>query len=133
MRCFIDSNVLISAGLFPKSVPADALAKAISPPNTALICDYSLDEVHRVINIKFPERASDLELFMYRTLFTVKLVVTPTGDVEEEAKVRDLDDRPILRAAIESNSDVLITGDKDLLESGITNPHIVTPAKFLTI
>jgi len=133
MRCFIDSNVLISAGLFPNSVPANALAKAISPPNTALVCDYSLDEVHRVINTKFPERVNDLELFMYRTLFTVKLVITPTGDVEEESKVRDLDDRPILRAAIESNSDVLITGDKDLLESGITSPHIVTPAEFLNM
>jgi len=133
MRCFIDSNILISAGLFPNSVPADALAKAISPPNTALVSDFSLDEVHRVINIKFPERVNDLELFMYRTLFTVKLVITPAGDIEEESKVRDLDDRPILRAAIVSNSDVLITGDKDLLESGITDLRIVTPAEFLKI
>jgi len=59
--------------------------KATSPPNTALVSDYSLDEVHRVINIKFPERANDLELFMYHTLFTVKLVITPTGDLEEES------------------------------------------------
>jgi predicted nucleic acid-binding protein len=86
-----------------------------------------------VINKKFPNKISDLELFLYRTLFTVELVPTPTDDIEEEAKIRDVDDRPILRAAINANADVLITGDKDLLEADIANPHIVTPAEFLDI
>jgi len=78
MKCFIDSNILISAGLFPDSVPAAALIKAITPPNIAIVCDYSLDETHRVINRKFPNKMSDLELFLYRTLFTVQLVSTPS-------------------------------------------------------
>ena len=131
MRCFVDSNILISAGLFPESVPAKALVKAISPPNTAVVCDYSLDETYRVINKKFPSKINDLELFMYRTLFTVELITTPTGDIEEENQVRDINDRPILRAAISANCDVLITGDKDLLESDISQPIIITPSEFL--
>lgn len=40
-------------------------------------------------------------------------------------------DRPILRAAIEAKADVLLTGDKDFLESGVKNPKIMTPAEFL--
>ena len=133
MKCFIDSNVLISAGLFPDSIPAAALIKALTPPNVAIVCDYSLDETHRVINRKFPGRTNDLELFLYRTLFTVQLISTPTNIIDEEFKIRDIKDRPILRAAIKANADVLITGDKDLLESEITHPQIVTPAQFLKI
>jgi putative PIN family toxin of toxin-antitoxin system len=132
MRCFIDSNILISAGLFPNSVPAKALEKAVTPPNVAIISDYSLDETHRVINKKFPNKVADLELFIYRTLFTVELISTPTNE-EDDIVVRDADDIPIVRAAQAANADVLITGDKDLLESDITNPQIITAAEFLKI
>ncbi len=36
-----------------------------------------------------------------------------------------------LRAAIEARADVLLTGDKDFLESGVKDPLIMTPAEFL--
>ena len=50
-----------------------------------------------------------------------------------ESQVRDADDRPISRAAIAAKADVLLTGDKDFLESGLENPTIMTPAEFLNI
>ena len=131
MRCFIDSNVIISAGLFPDSIPAAALKKAISPFNTAFVCDYSLDEIHRVINKKFPNKVKELEEFLHRILLTVQLVTMPADTIDDESRIRDFGDRPILRAALMINSDILITGDKDFLESGITNPQIVTPAEFM--
>ena len=46
-------------------------------------------------------------------------------------QIRDISDRPILRAAIEAKADVLLPGDKDFLESGVNNPAIMTPAEFL--
>ena len=54
--------------------------------------------------------------------------VFPTEDdaTDVEPAVRDMDDRPILRAALKADADILITGD-----SGITKPCIVTPAQFL--
>ena len=131
MRCFIDSNVLISAGLFPGSVPASAFLKAITPPNTAFLSDYSLDETCRKINEKFPDKISDLEVFLYRALFSVRLVTTPADTIEDESKVSDVKDRPILRAAIYADVDVLITGDKKLLASGVTKPRILNPKDFL--
>ena len=36
-----------------------------------------------------------------------------------------------VQAAINANADVLLTGDKDFLESGVTHPVIMTPAEFL--
>ena len=133
MRCFIDSNILFSAGLFPDSVPAAALIKAFTPPNEVVVSDYSLDEVRRAVARKFPHRINDLEIFLYRILFTAQFVVTPTNVVEDEINIRDIKDRPILRAARHANVDVLITGDKDLLESGITEPLILNHIDFLKL
>jgi len=131
MKCFIDSNILISAGLFSNSVPARALLKAISPPHHAVVCDLSLDEAYRVINRKFPNKVQDFESFLSRALFTIKLVQTPTEPMSEEENARDINDSPILRAAMFSDCDVLITGDMDLLE--ILSPRIITPAQFLEL
>ena len=50
-----------------------------------------------------------------------------------ETQIRDVNDRPILRASIEAKADVLLTGDKDFLESGVKKPAIMTPAEFLNI
>ena len=36
-----------------------------------------------------------------------------------------------VQAAINANADVLLTSDKDFLESGLTHPAIMTPADFL--
>lgn len=46
--------------------------------------------------------------------------------------MRDINDKPILRAAIMAKADVLLTGDKDFLESNIKYPKIVfCQPKFL--
>lgn len=37
MRCLIDTNILISAALFPDSVPARAFMKAVSPPQSPFV------------------------------------------------------------------------------------------------
>lgn len=55
----------------------------------------------------------------------------PIETRESETQIRDVKDRPILRAAIEAKADVLLTGDKDFLESGVKKPAIMTPAEFL--
>ena len=57
-----------------------------------------------------------------------------TGDTVDNAKVMAKGQIAIpksARAAIHANTDVLLTGDKDFLESGLTHPAIMTPAEFL--
>lgn len=55
-------------------------------------------------------------------------------DVEnKESEIRDVKDRPILRAAINADVDVILTGDKDFLESGIENPKIFTARDFIDL
>ncbi len=131
MRVLVDTNVLISAALSANGVPFRAYAKAVTHPNHGLICEQNVDEMKRIFNKKFPNRLAALDKFLSVALLTLELVPTPTEKNASEMQIRDINDRPILRAAINAKADVLLTGDKDFLESGLDNPMIMTPAEFL--
>lgn len=136
MRCLIDTNILISAALFPDSVPARAFMKAVSPPHNAVVCDYSLDEMRRVYNRKFPHKIPDFERFLSLLALSVEIVSTPeeAGEgMRDEQKIRDLNDRPIYLAALAAGVDGILTGDKDFLDSGIAHPRMVTAAEFMLV
>ena len=64
-------------------------------------------------------------------MLTLKVVPTPIEEEISEEKIRDIKDRPILRAALYANTDILLTGDKDFLESGLKHPKIMTAAEFI--
>ena len=132
MRVLIDTNVLISAALSPHGTPFQAYVKATSYPNHGLICEQNVDDMKRIFNKKFPNRLASLDKFLSIALMTLELVPIPTEEDDSEAQIRDVNDRPILRAAIKANADVLLTGDKDFLESGLLNPAIMTPSEFLS-
>ena len=53
MRVMIDTNILISAALFPKGRAAAAFFKALVPPYQPVVCDYVLDELHRKLRKSF--------------------------------------------------------------------------------
>ncbi len=131
MRVLIDTNVLISAALSANGVPFHAYVKAASYPNRGLICEQNVDEMKRIFNKKFPNQLASLDKFLSIALLTLELVPIPTDKNISEIQIRDVNDRPILRAAIEAKADVLLTGDKDFLESGVDNLMIMTPTEFL--
>lgn len=131
MRVLIDTNVLISAALSSSGTPFKAYVKAVSYPHRGLVCEQNVDEMRRIFNKKFPNRLAALEKFLSVALVTLELIPVPTNENITETQIRDVKDRPILRAAIEAKADVLLTGDKDFLESGVKKPAIMTPAEFL--
>ena len=55
MRILLDTNILISAALFPNGTAAKAYVKAVTYPNKGIVCDWSIDELRRVFNRKFPK------------------------------------------------------------------------------
>ena len=131
MRVMIDTNIFISAALFPNGAAAQALYKAIMPPYQPVVCDYVIDEVHRKFQEKFPNKMVELEAFFYTAIPVFSIVTTPEGAVAAEAQIRDPKDRPILRAALNAGADLLLTGDKDFLESSIEDPRIISVRSFL--
>ncbi len=117
MRIMLDTNIFISAALFPSGRVAQALLKALNPPYEPVVCDYVIDELHRKFHEKFPNRVTELEAFLYNILRYIELVPTPEEENPSEVKIRDVKDRPILRAALNAHADLFLTGDKDFLES----------------
>jgi putative PIN family toxin of toxin-antitoxin system len=132
MRVLIDSNVLFSAAYSKGSIPHLAFMKAVEPPHQGIICEQNIEEVRRACNRKFPDKFPAFERFLAVALLIVELVPIPPSPHPDEDDIRDVTDRPILRAAIKAGADVLLTGDKDFLESAVTSPKIVSPAKFLS-
>ena len=96
-----------------------------------MICEQNVDEIKRIFNKKFPDKIAALDKFLSLALMTLELVPVPMNEKMAESQIRDVDDRPILRAAIEAKADVLLTGDRDFLESGVKNPMIMTPTEFV--
>ena len=133
MRVLIDTNILISAALSNKGTPYQAFVKAVSYPNHGLICEQNIDEMRRIFNRKFPQKISALESFLSLALVTLEVIPMPVIEYDTENQIRDINDRPILRAALYANADILLTGDKDFLESGLQKPQILTAAEFINI
>lgn len=131
MRVMIDTNVFISAALFPKGSAAAAMHKALTPPYEPVVCDYIVDELHRKFQEKFPEHIVDLEAFLYTALPAFEVVPTPEDEIEAETRIRDLKDRPIIRSAINAGVELFLTGDKDFLESSVNKPCIISVREFL--
>jgi putative PIN family toxin of toxin-antitoxin system len=133
MKVLIDTNILISAALNPEGTPCKAFFKAVTYPNKGIMCDQNIEELRRIFNRKFPQKISLLEHFLSIALLAMEVIPTPSEELEEENNIRDVADRPILRAALAAKVDVILTGDKDFLESGITNPKIMTAGEFITV
>ena len=131
MRIMIDTNVIISAALFPNGRAAKAFYKAVLPPYEPMICDYIVEELRKKFIEKFPDKQSEMEEFLHNALNFIELVNTPDKAEESEELIRDPKDRPILRAALNEHAELFLTGDKDFLESSVSDPRIVSVATFL--
>jgi len=131
MKVLLDTNILISASRNAAGVPYHAFLKAISAPNKAIVCEQNIDEMRRVFTRKFQHKLELLEKFLAFVLMELEVVRVPETDMAAEARIRDVADRPILRAAMAAKVDIIVTGDKDFLDSGITRPKIMTAADFL--
>lgn len=130
MRILIDTNILISAALNAQGTPYKAFLKAVTYPNKGIICDQNIEELWIIFNRKFPAKIEMLEKFLAYSLTVFEVAPTPDTEEDTEKLICDVKDRAILRAAINTKADVLLTGDKDFLESGVTDPRIMTAAEF---
>lgn len=131
MKILIDTNILISATLNNKGTPYQAFIKAVSYPNHGLVCEQNIDEMRRIFNRKFPKKLQALDNFLSLALLTLEVVPTPIEAYALEKMIRDVNDRPILRAALYAKVDMILTGDKDFLESGLITPQIISAAEFV--
>jgi len=124
----LDTNILISAGIFAGK-RTTALTLQIADEHTIVLSSRIIDELHEVMEIKFPDKKAVLERFLKQMSFEV--ADTPTEiDKEIFPKVRDKKDYPILASAIIADVDVFITGDKDFGGLDLERPEVMTISDF---
>ena len=125
MRVLIDTNILISALLFPSSVPARALLRAVSEDELVL-CDQNIAELREVLRRKAPARLPAAEALLAELSYELIPAVVNT-----QKNIRDEKDQPILNAAVLYEVDAVVTGDKDFLSLGLARPRCLTAAQYL--
>ena len=125
MRILADTNILISALQYPESKPAIALLHAARHHNLVL-SDYNINELRRVVSAKFSQLYPDIDRFLAELSF--ELIMAPASF---ETRMEDPNDSPILGAAISSDVDVIISGDKHFLRLDLCRPQTITAAQYL--
>ncbi|GGB38156.1 putative toxin-antitoxin system toxin component, PIN family [Virgibacillus dakarensis] len=130
MRVFVYSNILISAVLSEKSISSQLLEYIIEY-HQLVICSYSITEVSRVINKKFPNKVNIWDQFL--TTLEFELTYTPSDHRPYSIPdIRDEKDIPILVSLVIAEPDILITGDKDFHTDEIKEYFtLYSPSDFL--
>jgi putative PIN family toxin of toxin-antitoxin system len=126
----LDTNVFIS-GIFFAGVPGRIVSAWASGQITLILSPDILAEYHRVgqeIGAAYPERAAAFEPFVALLAMTATIVDAPplperVGD--------DPDDEMFLAAALASDTPIVVSGDKGLLQvSGWRGIMVRTPRQF---
>ena len=128
MRVMLDTNVLVSAIIFPNKRMDSVIFKAVLE-HQLVLSSYIIEELFDVIERKFPDKIKDADLFLTR--FPYELVYTPREQNYDLFSISDKDDYPVLYSAIIEGVDLFVTGDNDFEDIEIEKPEIISPADFL--
>lgn len=125
MRIMLDSNVLVSYIVFDSSFTSNVV---IIHNHTILLTEYILHETEIVISKKFPHRF----VLIQEKISKLEYLLFNKCNFKKETKpyIRDLKDLPILLDAINSQSDILLTGDKDFSQITLQDVRILTPRQY---
>lgn len=130
MRVVLDTNVLISALVFPGGKPDQILTRIRRGEIEFFISPFILSELDRVLRQKFQLTKNEAE-DRVRAIRRLAHLVEPTERVEV-ITAKD-DDNRILECAIAAKADFLVTGDKEHLLplESIKDTKIISPSEFL--
>ena len=128
MRVMLDTNILISAAMFPGR-SMDQLIQIISSEHQLVLSSYIIDEFKSVVAEKFPKQVGAVDKFFSEIGY--EYVYTPEVIPEGKFEIRDSKDYPVLYSAVTESVDVVVTGDKDFADVEVEDVDICTPSEFI--
>lgn len=128
MRVMLDTNVLLSALLFP-GARMNRMMQSIFEEHRLVLSSFVVEELIYVVKRKFPGKLQAVDQLLASMSF--ELAYTPQEIEQGLFEIRDMKDYPVLYTAIREDVDVLISGDKDFSDVNVERPEILTPAQFL--
>lgn len=128
-RICLDSNVLVAA-FVARGLCADLL-KLVLSEHELLVPEVVADEVRRVLTLKL--KASHVARAAAAAVLG-QCEIVPRSNVVSPISLRDPDDERVLADAISAGTEILVTGDEDLLVVAEASPvRILSPRAFLTL
>ena len=129
-RVVIDTNVLISSLFLTTSTPARAVDKAVTKAQLVATTETLRELIETLLLPKFDRYAhrDRREALLERVASLVEIVQI----IQSIRASRDPKDDKFLEAAVNGRADVIVTGDRDLLDlNSFRGIAIVTPAGYL--
>jgi uncharacterized protein len=114
VRVVFDTNIFISAFVIPGSLAEKAILKIIEEEDSLLISTAIIDEVLSVLSSKFGRDREGLS-HVAVTLSEFAELVSPARRIKI---LKDEPDNRILECALYGEADLLVTGDKKILQLG---------------
>ncbi|MBM3583089.1 MAG: putative toxin-antitoxin system toxin component, PIN family [Alphaproteobacteria bacterium] len=126
----VDTNVLVSRLLAPRSKPAQALRKAMTE-GKVLVSDATMLELADVLNrSRFDRWVPKATRVAFLRQLTENVSFVPI--VEVIRAIRDPRNDHVLEVAVNGRADLILTGDEDLLAlDPFRAIPILTPARYL--
>jgi putative PIN family toxin of toxin-antitoxin system len=131
VRVFLDTNVLVSA-VATRGLCADLLQICLSQ-HELLLGETVLRELNEVLlnKLRLPPALADEYLAFLRGQDEVIPESQPPYNQLQDLQLRDASDLPVLAEAVAGSADVLVTGDRDLLEVPPPRPlPLLSPRGF---
>ncbi len=129
MRLVLDTNVLISAFVFPGGAPEDVYRMAIEQSVELVTSPPLLAEFGRILTDKFGWESAMADVAVTQVA-RIGTVVRPTERIR--VVTDDPTDDRVLEAAAEGGADLIVSGDRHLLRLGSwVGVQILKPADFL--
>ena len=120
MRVFLDANVLVAA-FATRGICADVVRNVLAE-HQLLVGEVVLTELSRVLRQRLRLPAAAIEAAL---LFLGEHEIVPKPAQPSNLPKRDPDDRWILASALAGKADLLVTGDRDLLDLGGSAPLLI--------
>jgi len=131
VRVVLDSNVLISAAISPGPSHRIVRAWLEDQPFELIVCERLLNEVENVLTQRSRLRrwitVEAAELYVARLSTAADVLPDPPAGL---ALTRDPADDFVIHLARQRGADVIVSGDRDLLEWPDQDPPVVRPAAF---
>ena len=129
-RLVVDTNVFVSAVLLPLSIPRQAVDKALDH-GALLFSDATVTELAEVLSLsKFNQYSRIEERMLFLGQLRTAAEFVPITQLVREC--RDPRDDKFLEVAWNGRSDLIITGDADLLAlHPWREVAILSPAEYL--
>lgn len=133
MRAVLDTNVLLSALLFPGGAPDRVFRAALRGHYQLVVSPFIIQELARVLEEKFAYTAEEAGAVAGFVESSASAIVEPSEVPETIAGNKA--DNETLACALEAGADYLVTGDLKHIYPlrNVGTARIVSPAEFLAI